>query len=89
MGEGAASGVSGATLTHKLHHRDDLFGARAAGALSDLESRGFRFVDRFQSDSDRAGMVWWNGRSRQCVQLITVDGHIDSFTDIGNHPRCR
>lgn len=68
---------------------DDLQGARAAGALSDLESRGFRSVDSFQSGSNGAGTVWWNGRTRQCVQVITVDGHIDSVSDIGTHPRCR
>lgn len=68
---------------------DDLQGARASGALSDLESRGFRSVDSFQSGSNGAGTVWWNGRTRQCVQVITVDGHIDSVSDIGTHPRCR
>lgn len=68
---------------------DDLQGARAAGALSDLESRGFRTVDTFQSGSNGAGTVWWNGRTRQCVQVITVDGRIDSATDIKTHPKCR
>jgi hypothetical protein len=68
---------------------DDLQGARASGALSDLEGRGFRSVDSFQSGSNGAGTVWWNGRTRQCVQVITVDGHIDSVSDIGTHPRCR
>ncbi len=66
----------------------DLQGARAAGALSDLESRGFRRVDAFQSGND-SGTVWWSGASRQCVQVITVDGRINSINDIGTHPRCR
>jgi len=35
------------------------------------------------------GTVWWNARSRQCVQMITADGRADSVTDIGSHPRCR
>lgn len=68
---------------------EDLEGARAAGALSDLESRGFRTVDNFESGSNGAGTVWWNGRTRQCVQVITVDGHINSINDIQTHPRCR
>lgn len=68
---------------------DDLQGARAAGGLSDLQSRGFRQVDSFQSGNTGAGTVWWNGRTRQCVQVITVDGHLDSVSDIGTHPRCR
>jgi hypothetical protein len=67
----------------------DLVGARAAGATSDLESRGFRVVDNFQSGGNGSGTVWWNGRTRQCLQAITVDGHIDSLTDIQTHPRCR
>jgi hypothetical protein len=68
---------------------EDLVGARAAGATSDLESRGFRVVDNFESGRNGAGTVWWNGRTRQCLQAITVDGHIDSLTDIQTHPRCR
>jgi hypothetical protein len=68
---------------------DDLQGARAAGALSDLESRGFRSVDNFQSGSNGAGTVWWNSRTRQCLQVITVDGHIEVINDIQTHPRCR
>lgn len=67
----------------------DLQGARAAGALISLESRGFRTVDGFASGSNGRGTVWWNGRTRQCVQVITVDGRIDSVSDIGSHPRCR
>lgn len=66
----------------------DLQGARAAGALGDLESRGFRTVDGFESGNGK-GTVWWNGGTRQCLQVITVDGRIDSVSDIGSHPRCR
>lgn len=68
---------------------DDLQGARAAGALSELESRGFRTVDSFQSGNSGAGTVWWNGRTRQCLQVITVDAHIEAINDIQTHPRCR
>lgn len=67
----------------------DLVGARAAGADSALRSRGFLDVDNFESGRDGAGVIWWNNRTRQCVQVITVDGHIDSAVDIGQHPRCR
>lgn len=68
---------------------DDLQGARAAGALDEMERRGFRNVDGFQSGANGSGTVWWNGASRQCMQLITVDGRIDSVTDIKTHPKCR
>lgn len=68
---------------------EDLIGARAAGGLSDLQSRGFRQVDSFSSGNNGAGTVWWNGRTRQCLQAITVDGHIEVLNDIQTHPRCR
>jgi hypothetical protein len=67
----------------------DLVGAKAAGVESDLQSRGFRNVDGFQSGSNGKGTIWWNGRTRQCLQMITADGRADSISDIQTHPRCR
>jgi hypothetical protein len=67
----------------------DLVGARASGAENSLESRGSIRVDGFQSGSDGKGTIWWNGRTRQCLQAITVDGRVDSLSDIGSHRRCR
>jgi hypothetical protein len=67
----------------------DLVGSKAAGVESDLQSRGFRNVDGFQSGSNGKGTIWWNRNSRQCLQMITVDGRADSVTDIQTHPRCR
>jgi hypothetical protein len=67
---------------------NDLVGAKAAGAESDLQSRGFRNVDGFESGNGK-GTIWWNGRTRQCLQMITADGRADSITDIQTHPRCR
>jgi hypothetical protein len=66
----------------------DLVGGRSAGVETQLQSRGFRSVDSFQSGSNGRGTVWWNGRSRQCLQVITVEGRADSITDIQTHPRC-
>lgn len=67
----------------------DLVGAKAAGVDSELQSRGFRSVDGFQSGSNGKGTIWWNDRTRQCLQMITVNGRADSITDIQTHPRCR
>ncbi len=67
----------------------DLVGDRAAGVETDLQSRGFRAVDNFQSGSNGRGSIWWNDRSRQCLQMITVDGRADSIEDIQTHQRCR
>ena len=67
----------------------DLVGAKAAGVQSDLQSRGFHNVDSFESGNNAKGTIWWNGRTRQCLQMITADGRADSITDIQTHPRCR
>lgn len=85
-----------ANLSH--HHRrggysqvaqfKDLQGARAAGALSTLEDRGFRQVDNFASGDARYG-IWYRAASRQCLQLITSDGRIEDIRDIQSHPKCR
>lgn len=66
----------------------DLTGAKAAGAQSDLESRGFRAVDAMASGNTGKITIWWNGGTGQCLQMITVDGRVDSLMDIGSHPRC-
>jgi hypothetical protein len=81
---GSAAGAAPAKAGYS-----DLVGARAAGALDEMERRGFANVDGFQSGSSGAGTVWWNGKTRQCVQIITVDGRIDSAVDIKTHPKCR
>lgn len=81
---GSAAGAAQAKAGYS-----DLVGARAAGALDEMERRGFANVDGFQSGSNGAGTVWWNGKTRQCVQIITVDGRIDSAVDIKTHPKCR
>lgn len=67
---------------------NDLVGARAAGVESDLQSRGFRNVGSEPSDNSKI-TIWWNGRTRQCLQMITANGRADSITDIQTHPRCR
>lgn len=67
----------------------DLVGAKAAGVDTDLQSRGFRNVDGFESGSNGKGTIWWNGRTRQCLQMITVNGRADSIEDIQTHARCR
>jgi hypothetical protein len=66
----------------------DLAGARAAGADNDLRARGFRDVATVDTGPNSKGAIWWNGRTRQCVQVITVEGRVDSAVDIGQHPRC-
>lgn len=67
---------------------NDLQGARAAGGMSTLESRGFRQVDNFTSGNTRYS-IQWREASRQCLQVTIADGHFYDIRDIGQHPKCR
>jgi hypothetical protein len=67
----------------------DLVGAKAAGVETDLQSRGFRNVDGFESGNNGKGTIWWNGRTGQCLQMITVNGRAESIEDIQTHQNCR
>ena len=66
---------------------DDLKGIRASSGESELTSRGFRNVDALQS-GNTSYTIWWNGGTRQCIQVATADGRYDSLTDIQTHPKC-
>lgn len=84
-------------LRHRRHHRgggyqpsvdvSDLNGARAAGAMSELDRRGFRQVDNFTSGNTRYS-IQWRPDTRQCLQATVADGRIYDIRDIGTHPRC-
>lgn len=67
---------------------EDLVGSRAPGAESELNARGFTNVDSFRSGSG-SGTIWWNPSTRQCLQMIVVEGRADSVVDIQTHARCR
>ncbi|HEU0004494.1 MAG TPA: hypothetical protein VFS12_00770 [Terriglobia bacterium] len=66
----------------------DLVGARASSGESEMESRGFRNVDGFKTGTT-SYTIWYNNRTRQCIQVATADGRYDSVTDIETHPKCR
>jgi len=66
----------------------DLQGARAAGGMEELERRGFTQVDNFTSGNARYS-IQWRSSSRQCLQVIVADGHLEDLRDIGQHPKCR
>ena len=55
---------------------NDLVGARAAGAESDLRSRGFRNTSGYKAN-DRSYTYWWNGNTRQCINAAVFDGRIE------------
>ncbi|WP_128891554.1 hypothetical protein [Erythrobacter sp. HKB08] len=73
---------------HQTVYFKDLEGARASSADSALRERGFDNVDGFKSGNG-SYTIWWRRDSRQCLQMITVNGRIDDIRDIGQHPKCR
>ena len=81
--KGYNAGVNEREANLRHHHRrggyqqvaqfKDLDGARAAGGMSQLESRGFRQVDNFTSGNTRYS-IQWQPETRQCVQVTIADG---------------
>lgn len=66
----------------------DLQGSRASGAESAMRQRGFNNKNTFKM-GDASYQIWWNGGTRQCVQVIVSDGRYESVRDIGSSPYCR
>ncbi|MCF8826468.1 hypothetical protein [Xanthomonas campestris] len=60
---------------------DDLVGARAAGADSELRARGFIDRDAQQRDG-RSVVTWWNERTRECIHVATGNGRIQSIRGV-------
>lgn len=58
---------------------NDLVGARATGAETQMRARGYDFIRTDKSD-DRSYSYWWNGSTRQCVTVVTMNGRYDSIT---------
>jgi hypothetical protein len=57
---------------------DDLVGARASSADSELRSRGFSDTGGYKRKG-RSMVTWWNERTRQCVEVTTAQGHVASI----------
>lgn len=66
----------------------DLQGSRASGAESQMQSRGFRNMNTYKA-GDASYQTWYNGGTRQCIQVIVSDGRYESVNDIGSSPYCR
>jgi hypothetical protein len=60
---------------------NDLVGARGSSADDTLRQRGFASRGGYQSDG-KAFSTWWNGSTRQCVQLVVRDGRIQSIDSL-------
>jgi hypothetical protein len=67
---------------------EDLVGTDAIHGFDVMTSRGFTAVDTFPSGNNQVD-IWWNGKTRQCIQLITANGRIAAASDIQSSPKCR
>lgn len=62
-------------------------GARAAGAETQMQARGYTNTGA-QTGDDRVWTYWWNPATRTCVTVATVEGRYDSIT-ISPAPDCQ
>ena len=79
--------------SHKSHHSghhsgyrsyvsvDDLQGARASSAESELQARGFSDTGGYKRGG-ASFVTWWNADTRQCVEIGTADGRVKSIEAI-------
>lgn len=58
---------------------EDMVGARAGQAESELQRRGYVNTGGSKGD-DRSYTNWWNADRRQCVTIATMNGRYDSVT---------
>lgn len=65
----------------------DLVGARAAGAETQMQARGYTNTGGDTGD-DRVWTYWWNPTTRTCVTVATVEGRYDSIT-VSPAPDCQ
>lgn len=66
---------------------DDLVGARAGQAESEIRRRGYVDI-RGEKRGDRSYAFWWSEDRRQCVSIATMDGRYDSIQPT-SPPDCR
>lgn len=60
---------------------DDLVGVRAAGADSEMRSRGFADTGGYKR-RNKSFVTWYNGNTRQCVNVVTQEGRIKRIDSI-------
>lgn len=60
---------------------EDLVGARAAGAETQMQARGYSFI-RVNTVRDQKWSFWWNDRTRQCASVSTMDGRYAAISKV-------
>lgn len=82
MGSAAAAMLLAGTAA--AAQEADLQGSRAAGALSEMERRGYTAAGNGQSN-DTSYTYWWHARDNRCVRLATSDGRITQTRSVSAH----
>ncbi len=59
----------------------DLVGARAGQAEMSVTQRGFTYITGNVGRHNSKHTYWWNGRSKNCVHIVTRDGRYARITD--------
>lgn len=80
-------GSSSSAASSPAQYRD-VIGRRGSRARDILGDRGFTRVARFGDDNTRYSIMW-RPQSRQCLQLMIVNGRASDIRDIQTHPNCR
>lgn len=60
---------------------DDLVGARASSADSDMRARGFSDTGGYKQGS-KSFVTWYNRNTRQCVNVVTQEGRIKRINSL-------
>lgn len=76
-----ASTLSLPALAQSAPDLADLVGARAAGAETQMEARGYR-VAGGSTVRDIKFTFWWNDRKQSCVSVSTVEGRYASIETV-------
>lgn len=71
----------GPLLAQSVPDLADLVGARAAGAETQMEARGYR-ESGGSTVRDMKFTFWWNDRRRACVSVSTVEGRYASIQSV-------
>lgn len=66
----------------------DLQGTSAISGFDRMAERGFNSVDYIESGETQYS-IYYNSKTRQCIQLTVADSKILSADDIHTHPKCR
>jgi hypothetical protein len=63
---------------------NDLVGARGNSADDALRARGFSGKGGYKQD-DRAFSMWWNGGTRQCLNMVVREGRVERLESINEN----